>query len=120
MRAQTLKAATLVLDQRGNPKQTKAKATPTPTASASATASPTASATPTPTPTSSTPTVSLGYDSNAATSGIGRYAVPALLIAGALLAVGGSFALLVGRSGSAVARLRRLQLSVRLPGRKKQ
>ena len=121
MRAQTLKVASLVLDQRGNPKaKTKVKATPTPTASASATASPTASATPSPAPTSSTPTVSLGYDSNAATSGIGRYAVPVLLIAGALLAVGGSFALLVGRSDSGVARLRRLQLSVRLPGRKKQ
>ena len=119
MRAQALKAATLVLDQRGNPKP-KGKATPTPTASASATASPTASAASTPTPTSSTPTVTVGYDSNPATSGIARYAVPVLLIAGALLAVGGSFALLVGRSGSAVARLRRLQLSVRLPGRKKQ
>jgi hypothetical protein len=120
MRAQTLKAATLVLDQRGNPKP-KPKGTPTPTASASATASPTASATPSPTPTSSSPTVTLGYDSNPATSGIARYAVPALLIAGALLAVGGSFALIAGRSGSgsAAARLRRLRLSVRLPGRKK-
>jgi PBP superfamily domain len=120
MRAQTLDAATLVLHQRGNPKP-KAKATTTPTASASATASPAASATPSPTPTASSPTVTLGYDSNPATSGIARYAVPALLIAGALLAVGGSFALIAGRSGSgsAIARLRRLQLSVRLPGRKK-
>lgn len=115
MRAQTLQAATEVLDQTGNTKNSSAS----PSASASAT--PAATATPTPTPTSTPGTVSLGYDSNPAAAGIARYAVPVLLICGGLLAVAGSFAFVIGRGGSAaVTRLRRLRLPMRLPRRKNQ
>jgi len=121
MRAQTLKAANEVLNQTGgknnNNKSKKA--------SASATGSPAAS----PTPSATTGTVSLGYDSNPFAAGAARYVVPILLIAGALLAVGSSFSLAIGRGGRAlVARLgqlKQLQLkhlklpALSLPGRKK-
>jgi hypothetical protein len=120
MRAQTLAAAQLVFAQQGNP----AKKRPAPSPSATTAAA--ASVSPTPSPSSTPPTVSLGYDSNPATSGIARYAVPVLLVAGAMLAVAGSFALLAGKNGAAaVALLRRARRrgvrlpSVRLPGRKK-
>jgi hypothetical protein len=127
MRAQTVADAQLVLAQQGNPMKKKASASAS--ASASAATSPTAS--PTPSPSATGPTVSLGYDANPGTSGIARYAVPALLVAGGMLAVAGSFALLAGRNGAAaVALLRRARPSairipgirlsrIRLPGRKK-
>jgi hypothetical protein len=52
--------------------------------------------------------VSLGYAANPASSGIGRYALPVLLITGALLALAGSSALAIGRGGAtALAWLRR-------------
>ncbi len=93
MRAQTLKAATEVLDQVGD----KGKSS---TSKGSASATPTATATPTPSPTVTHGTVSLGYTSNPASSGLTRYALPALLIAGAVLAVAGASALLAGRNGA--------------------
>jgi hypothetical protein len=109
MRAQTLRAANEVLHQTGNKK-----------ASGTATASPA----PSPTASASTGTVSLGYDSNPLTAGAARYVVPILLIAGALLAVGSSFSLAVGRGSKALAarlgQLKWLKLpEVNLPGRKK-
>jgi hypothetical protein len=111
MRAQTLAAATDVLDQTGNKKKAKAK----PSATASA-----ATPTPTPSSSSSTGTVSLGYDSNPTAAGVARYAVPVLLVAGALLAVAGSIALAVGRGGSAaIVWMRKLRFP-KLPGRKSQ
>lgn len=112
MRAETLKAATDVLDRSGVKKKSKAK--------------PVASQTPTvtPTPSPTTGTVSLGYDANPEAAGIARFAVPVLLICGALLAVVGSFAFAIGRgSTAAITRLRRLRavrLPVRLPRRKSQ
>jgi hypothetical protein len=101
MRQETLEAATEVLDQAGDHKSK-------PSASAGpSSALPTAS----PTPSTSTPTVHLGYVANPSTSGLARYAVPVLLVVGAMLAVAGSFSLAIGRGGAAVlARLRRVSL----------
>jgi hypothetical protein len=111
MREHTLKAASEVLAQAGNSSasaKSKVKAaTPTPAATA--------------TPSASAGTVSLGYDSNPAQSGLARYAIPILLVLGTLLALAGSLSFAVGRgSGAAIGRLRKLQLSRRLlPGRNK-
>jgi len=119
MRAQTLKAASEVLHQAGNRRKgkgSKASQTPgtTPSASASAGQS------------SRQRIVSLGYDRNPGSSGPARYALLILLIAGALLAVAGSSALVIGQgSAAAVARLRRMHLlpkrvpDLRLPRRTK-
>ena len=98
MRAQTLKAASEVLRQKGNPRKKTAPST-----------APAAAATPK--PSSSQGHISLGFVSNPLTASLLRYALPILLIAGALLAVGGSFALAIGRGGAvAVTRLRRFRL----------
>jgi hypothetical protein len=109
MRAQTLKAATEVLDQTGNKKAAKtAASTPSPSA---------ATATPSPAATAGG-SVSLGFVTDPFKSGVARYAIPILLIAGGLLAVAGSFSFAIGRgSSAAVARLRRLRLP--LPRRSK-
>jgi PBP superfamily domain len=98
MRAQTLKAATEVLDQVGNKAKGSTAGKSKSSVKASATA--TATATPTPSPTATHGTVSLGYATNPPTSGLARYALPALLIAGGALAVAGAFALVVGRNGA--------------------
>ena len=95
MRAQTLKAAKEVLSQKGNGK-------PAPSTTPAA-------ATPKPSP--SKGHISLGFVSNPLTAGLLRYALPILLIVGALLGVGGSFALAIGRGGAvAVTRLRRFRM----------
>ncbi len=105
MRAETLKAATEVLDQTGNPKKARSNLAPSKTAS--------------PSPTSSAPAVHLGYVANPSTSGSARYAVPALLIVGGLLGVGASMSIVIGQGGIAgLARLRRMRLPrLRLPKR---
>src|SRR5262249_11694648 len=98
LRAQTLTAAHKVLE----PAAGHHPATPSPTPSA------TPSQTPSPSRSASSHRVSLGYAANPATSGIGRYALPVLLITGALLALAGSSALAIGRGGAtALAWLRR-------------
>jgi hypothetical protein len=104
MRAQTLKAAKAVLNQTGNTK-----------------AAPSATPAPAPKPSPSQGHISLGFVSNPLTAGLIRYALPILLVAGALLAVAGSFALAIGRSGAvAMTRLRRLRVPrVTLPRRTK-
>lgn len=108
MRGQTLKAATEVLDQTGNAKPAKAASTPSPSA---------ATATPSPAATAGS-SVSLGFVTDPFKSGVARYAIPILLIAGGLLAVAGSFSFAIGRgSSAAVARLRRIRLP--LPRRSK-
>ena len=122
MRAQTLKAASEVLNQsgdkrhKGKGKGSKASQTPgtTPSASASAGSS------------SKQRIVSLGYDRNPGSSGLARYALLILLIAGVLLAVAGSSALVIGQGGNAaVAWLRQKHLlpkrlpDLRLPRRTK-
>jgi hypothetical protein len=109
MRAQTLKAATEVLDQTGNPKPAKAASVPSPSAAPTATPHPTATA---------GGSVSLGFVTDPFKSGVARYAIPILLIAGGLLAVAGSFSFAIGRGSSvAVAQLRRVRL--KLPRRSK-
>jgi PBP superfamily domain len=103
MRAQTLKAAREVLSQKGN-----------------AQAAPSATPTATPKPSPSQGHISLGFVSNPLTAGLLRYALPILLIAGAMLAVGGSFALAIGRGGAvAVTRLRRFRMPRVRPPRMK-
>jgi hypothetical protein len=110
MRAETLKAATEVLNQTGNPKKSKPASNPTPTHSKTASASPTTSPTP-----SSGSTVHLGYVANPTTAGATRYAVPVLLIVGGLLAVGGSMSLVIGEGGiAALGRLRKIRLQRRV------
>lgn len=115
MRAQTLKAASEVLSQAGD-KPVHSSASPS--SSAGTSSSPAGnSTTPVPSPSASTATIGLGDVANPSTSGIARYALPALLIAAGLLAVAGGFALVTSRGGTAVlGRLRR----VRLPIRRKQ
>jgi hypothetical protein len=119
LRAETLAAAAKVEAQAGRSHSHAGSAS----ASASPTPSPTtASPTPTPTPSpSSTRQISLGYAANPATSGIGRFALPVLLIAGALLALAGTSALAVGRgSTTALGWLRRRRLPLpRRAGKKK-
>jgi hypothetical protein len=107
MRAQTLKAATEVADQTGNTKPAKTASTPLP------------SAAPTPSPAATAGgSVSLGFVTDPFKSGVARYAIPILLIAGGLLAVAGSFSFAIGRGSSvAVAQLRRVRLP--LPRRSK-
>ena len=102
MRAQTLKAATEVLRQKGNGK-------PAPSTTPAAAA---------PKPSPSNGHISLGFVSNPLTAGLLRYALPILLIVGALLGVGGSFALAIGRGGAvAVTRLRRFRMPRMRPPR---
>jgi hypothetical protein len=106
MRAQTLRAARDVLGQTGDRHK----------AAAHASTAPAATPTPSPSATASPREVSLGLVTHPATSGLTRFALPILLIAGGLLALAGSCALMVGRGGAAaVARMRR----PRRPGKKK-
>lgn len=114
-RAQTLAAAQAVLDQSGA-KHHGSGSGPAPGASPSPSPTPSAAASPapTPTPSASQHVVSLGFVSNPASSGLGRFALPFLLIAGGLLALAGSSMLVAGRTSTAVAaRLRRLRLQWR-------
>jgi hypothetical protein len=120
MRAQTLKAASEVLNRTGDKhqhKQHKHSVAPASTAPATPTPSPSPSAT-------SHRDVSLGFITNPATSGVARFALPILLVTGGLLALAGSSALVVGRAGAVmVTRLRRLRLRrlrLRRPGRKQK
>ncbi len=104
MRAETLKAATEVLNQTGNPKKSKANSP-----------NPAKTATPSPSATANAPAVHLGYVANPTTAGPTRYAVPVLLIVGGLLAVGGSMSLVIGEGGiAALGRLRKIRLRRRV------
>jgi hypothetical protein len=96
MRAQTLKAASEVLNRTGD---RHAKAAPSPSA-------PTAKPTP-----RSTSVIGLGDVADPATSGVARYAVPVLLMTGGILAVAASFSLALSRSGAAaIGWLKRLRV----------
>jgi hypothetical protein len=122
MRAQTLQAASEVLNQTGDKgrkgkgsKGSNASQTPGTTPSGSASGSP-----------SKQRLIGLGYDHNPDSSGLARYALLILLIAGVLLALAGSSALVIGRGGTAaVAWLRRVHVvpkrlpELRLPRRTK-
>ena len=107
MRAETLTAASEVLNQTGNAKKQQLDPSAPASASPSAPATATPIASPTPSPTQEK--VSLGYVANPSSAGPGRYAVPVLLIAAALLGVAGFFGLAAGQgTTAALARLRRL------------
>ena len=115
MRAQTLKAAQEVLDQAGDSKHHRAGSSASASASAAATASPAPAG-------QARHRIGLGLVSNPATAGLARYALPVLLIAGCLLVVAGSAALVAGRgSAAALTRLRGTRLVRQFPllGRKK-
>jgi hypothetical protein len=105
MRTETLRAARKVLAQQGGKKPAVAPARAAPTTK----------------PGSASPDISLSTVSNPLTAGLDKYALPVLLVVGALLALGGMFALTIGRgSAAAIARLRRLGLpSWPLPRRTK-
>ena len=106
-RAQTLTAARQVLDQSGRVKPSAAGPLPSPV--------------PTVKPGPASPAIGLSSVRNPLTAGVAEYALPALLVAGTLLAIGGIFALAIGRGSAAtVAWLRRLGLpKMQLPRRTK-
>lgn len=107
MRTETLKAAALVLAQKGN--NASPSPSPSPSVSPSTGALPSSSASP---GASSTKlgqgivTVSL---KNAQTAGLIRYILPVLLIAGGAATLGGASSLMVGSAGTIEERLRRLR-----------
>jgi len=111
LREQTLKAATEVLDQVGNPKKAKPTASPTPKTTPSKSASPSGSAT------AHSVVVSFSQPDAAGLS----WVVLALLIAGLALLVAGPTALVYGSPGARAAigavprRLKRAAASVRNP-----
>jgi hypothetical protein len=97
MRAQTLKAASEVLNRSGD---RHAKAAPSPIAASTTKPAP-----------RSTSVIGLGDVADPATSGIARYAVPVLLITGGMLAVAASVSLALGRTGAAaIGWLKRLRV----------
>jgi hypothetical protein len=116
MRAQTRKAAKEVLDQTGSKSDTNPSPSPSSTnggTNPSSSTSPSGSTSPAPTaspsPAASSPFY-LGDVADPASSGIARYALPALLIAGGLLALVGSLTVIAGQGGgtAALAWLRRV------------
>jgi hypothetical protein len=121
LRAQTLHAAQLVLDQAGNsgPSKKHPSSSRSPTSSKSPSSSPSSSAgsTPTPTPSSTTPHIVTITLKNAQTVGMTKYALPALLILGGLAALGGASSLFASTAGMAVlaplGRIRRFRLKFR-------
>jgi hypothetical protein len=116
MRARTHEIAARVAQQAGNQGGTAPTGNPTPTgagnspsAPASASAGATTSASPSLSLPAAQPQVSLAAVKDPATSGITRYALPVVLIAGAVMTLGGAWSLLLGGPGPAMAaRLRRV------------
>ena len=119
MRAQTRKAATEVLDQTGDKSGASPTSSPSPSSTSgntnpSSSTSPGSSSSPAPTaspsPGASSSPFYLGDVADPASSGIARYALPALLIAGGLLALVGSLTVIAGQGGgtAALAWLRRV------------
>jgi hypothetical protein len=128
LRAEALKVAARVQRQAsGSSSSGGSTPTPTPTPSASSTAgatptpSPGGSVTPTPSPSVSFPGTTSRVSTVAVrdplTSGISRYALPALLIIGGLAALGGASTLLAGNPGI-LTRLRRAYRARTKPRRK--
>jgi hypothetical protein len=100
LRAQTLKAATEVLDQVGNPKP---KAAASPSASPSPSAKPTKSPSPSPSPSASATAHSVVVSFSRPTATGMSWVVLALLIAGAVLLLAGPAALVFGSPAARAA-----------------
>jgi hypothetical protein len=114
MRTETVRAIALVRAQKGN----KLNPSPSPSASPS-TGALSSSPSPTPTPTGlghGIVTVSL---KDAQTTGLIRYVLPVLLIAGGAATLGGASSLMVGSAGTIEERVRRLR-RLRLVRRSRQ
>jgi hypothetical protein len=105
MRAQTLRATTLVRNQKGNRLNPKPSASPSPSASSSAVASASPSPSPSPTPGQGVRIIT----QSAQTTGPIRYVLPALLIVGGLATLGGASSLMVGNAAAIEERVRRLR-----------
>jgi hypothetical protein len=104
LRAQTLKAAQLVLNQKGNRLNPKPKTSPSP--------SPTESVSSSPAPSPSATKLGAGVitvKQAAETSGPIRYALPILLIVGGAATLGGASSMMLGNSAAISERVRRLR-----------
>ena len=100
MRAQTMRAAQLVLNQKGNSLHPKPTASPSPPAS------------PSPAPSPSPTRLGAGVvtvKQAAQTSGPIRYALPILLIVGGAATLGGASSLMLGSAAAITERVRRLR-----------
>jgi hypothetical protein len=106
LRAETLKAATLVRNQKGNSLNPKPTASPSP--SASAVASPSSSPSPSPSHTRLGEGV-VTVRQSAQTAGPIRYALPVLLIVGGVATLGGASSLMLGSATTIEERMRRLR-----------
>ncbi len=107
LRAETIKAATLVRNQKGNTLNPKPSTSPSPSASASASSSPSASPSPSHTRLGQgVVTVTL---KSAQSAGAIRYALPVLLIVGGAATLGGASSLMLGNAAAIEERLRRLR-----------
>jgi hypothetical protein len=120
LRAQTRRAAALVLSQKGNNLHPKPSPKPTPSQSPSV-----GSLSPTPTPSPSPSRSRLGAGivtvalKSATTSGLIRYALPVLLIVGGAATLGGASSLAFGSTAAITERMRRLR-RLRLVWRRRQ
>ena len=105
MRTETLKAAALVRNQKGNSLNPKPSTTPSP--------SPTSSvATPPSSPSPSTTRLGQGVETVAQkgqTAGLIRYVLPVLLIVGGVATLGGASSLMLGNAATIEERIRRLR-----------
>lgn len=106
LRAQTIKAATLVLNQKGNSLNPKPSTSPSPSTPSSAIATTPSS------PSPSTTGLGQGVETVAQkgqTAGLIRYVLPVLLIVGGVATLGGASSLMLGNAATIEERLRRLR-----------
>jgi hypothetical protein len=106
LRAQTVKAATLVLNQKGNSLNPKPSTSPSPSPGSSVATSPSSP--------SATSTTRLGQGvetvaQKGQTAGLIRYVLPVLLIAGGVATLGGASSLMLGNAATIEERIRRLR-----------
>ena len=104
LRARTMRAATLVRNQKGNSLNPKPSTSPSPSASAS----------PSPSPSPSASHTGLGegvaiVKQSAQSAGVIRYALPVLLIVGGAATLGGASSLMLGNAAAIEERMRRLR-----------
>jgi hypothetical protein len=110
MRAQTLKAAQLVVNQKGNSLNPKPKGSGNNSSSASP--GPSVSTSPGPSPSATTHRLGEGVvtvKQAAEESGLIRYALPILLIVGGAATLGGASSMALGNGAAITERVRRLR-----------